>query len=199
MFKQKWDEQYEENQFTYGKTVNAFIKEKNDLFPSNSKIACFAEGEGRNAVHLAKLGHQVTAYDISSVGLKHAHLLADENNVTIETIEADLTKDNSISELYDGAIMVFGQIGKAKQETFFSNMIDSVKPDGYIMLEVYSEVQLNYHTGGPNHKKFLYDPIDVLKWINDFHCVHFYYGEMRREEGYRHTGMSHVIQAIIQK
>jgi hypothetical protein len=30
---------------------------------------CLAEGEGRNAVHLATLGHRVTAVDQSEVGL----------------------------------------------------------------------------------------------------------------------------------
>jgi hypothetical protein len=38
--------------------------------------ACLAEGEGRNAVHLAQLGHVVLAQDISPVGLAKARALA---------------------------------------------------------------------------------------------------------------------------
>lgn len=180
MPKDKWDEQFRENQFTYGKTVNAFIAEKESLFNSASEIACFAEGEGRNAVHLAKLGHTVTAYDISPVGLYHANLLAEENDVSIQTIEADLTKDTLVREKYDGAIMVFGHVNKAKQKVFITNIINAVKSGGYVMFEVYSKDQITYDTGGPGNEFFLYDPIDILDWIKKYHCVHFYRTSERR-------------------
>ena len=45
----------------------------------------------------------------------------------------------------------------------------------------------------------LYNPIDILNWIHDYKCIHFYYGEARRDEGKRHTGLGHVIQVVIQK
>src|SRR5690625_1440143 len=109
MVKEKWNKQFSEHQFTYGKTVNEFIKEKVHLFSPQSKLACFAEGEGRNAVYLAKLGHAVTAYDLSPVGLKHAKVLANENDVTISTVEADLTKKQTDKEKYAGVIIVFVQ------------------------------------------------------------------------------------------
>lgn len=199
MVKEKWDEQFSTHPFTYGKTANPLITEKHHLFSPASHIACFAEGEGRNAVYLAKLGHNVTAYDVSSVGLQHANLLAKENNVIIETVEADLTKTKPEQEQYDGAIMIFGHVEQKQQETFFANIIQSVKTGGYVMIEVYSNKQLEYRTGGPGNALYLYDPIDILKWINNYHCVHFYYGEAKREEGYRHTGVGHVIQIIIRK
>lgn len=199
MAKEKWDEQFSSNQFTYGKTANAFIQEKSHLFSPQSRIACFAEGEGRNAVFLAKQGHSVTAYDLSSVGLKHTRLLAEENNVAVQTIEADLTQVETESEKYDGAMMVFGHVGEEKQSYFIKNIINAVKPSGYVIFEVYSKEQLHYHTGGPGKERFLYDPSDILKWIDPYTCIHFYYGEADRKEGYRHTGIGHVIQVVIRK
>jgi len=199
MPKEKWNQQFRENQYTYGKTANIFIQEKSQLFSPQSKLACFAEGEGRNAVFLAKAGHHVTAYDVSAVGLKHAQMLAEENDVTIETIEADLTDFVVAEEKYDGAIMVFGHVEKEKQENFIKNIINSVKHGGYVIFEVYSKEQLKYNTGGPGNEKFLYEPMDVFKWIEPYNCIHFYYGEANREEGYRHTGIGHVIQVAIQK
>lgn len=198
MPKEKWDNQFSEKPFTYGKTANAFIQEKSYLFPSSSKIACFAEGEGRNAIYLAKLGYDVTAYDLSSVGLRHAILLAKENNVTIKTVEADLTKTKP-EKKYDGAIMVFGHVEKTNQRKFITNIIDSVRPGGYVLFEIYSEKQIKYDTGGPGNIHYLYDPIDILNWIKPYECSHFYYGEANRQEGYRHTGVGHVIQVVIQK
>jgi len=199
MPKEKWDKQFAANRFTYGKTANLFIQEKSDLFKPNSNIACFAEGEGRNAVFLAKQGHRATAYDVSAVGLEHTKQLAAENGVEVLTVEADLTAKETEAEKYDGAIMVFGHVEKTKQKYFIDNIIRSVKRGGCVLFEVYSEDQLKYDSGGPGNKQFLYDPQDILSWINQHECLHFYYGEATRQEGYRHTGVGHVIQAVIKK
>lgn len=199
MSKDKWDKQFSSSPFTYGKTVNQFIKANSGLFADKSHIACFAEGEGRNAVYLAQQEHQVTAFDYSFVGLQNAHLLASENGVKLKTVVADLTLSMERTEQFDAAIMVFGHVAKKKQAAFIENLIHTVKPNGYVMFEVYSETQINYDTGGPGNLTALYNPRDVLKWIEPYHCKHFYYGEANREEGYRHTGIGHVIQVIIQK
>lgn len=199
MPKNKWDEQFQQNKYTYGKEVNKFIKSKCDLFPDNSNIACFAEGEGRNAVYLAKLGHDVTAYDLSSVGLEHASILAKENGVSIQTVEADLIDMELDRNKYDGGIMVFGHVHDANQKQFMNNMIHAIKPGGYFIFEVYSKAQIDYDTGGPGLVDMLYDPKVILDIIRPHKCVHFYYGEANRMEGYRHTGVGHVIQVVIQK
>lgn len=41
-----------------------------------------ADGEGRNSVFLAGLGHRVAAFDPSSVAVEKAHLLAREKGAT---------------------------------------------------------------------------------------------------------------------
>lgn len=195
----KWNEQFSEHPFTYGKNANVFINEHSNLFSKQANIACFAEGEGRNAVYLATKGHRVTAYDVSDVGLQHAIQLATENNVSIQTKVANLTLPLHVENEYDGAILVFGHVEKEKQQQLFENIFHAVKRGGYVMFEVYSEAQLDYDSGGPGKKDFLYDPSDILQWIEAYHCKHFFYGEVIREEGYRHTGLCHVIQVIIQK
>lgn len=199
MPKEKWNKQFQENKYIYGTKVNEFIKNKSELFPPNAKLACFAEGEGRNAVYLAKQGHDVTAYDISPVGLHHAKLLAEENGVTINTIEADLIDMSVERNKYDAAIMVFGHVHELNQEKFLNNMIQSVKNNGYFAFEVYSKYQINYDTGGPGIEEMLYNPVEILELIKPYKCIHFYYGEVNRKEGYRHTGVGHVIQVVIQK
>lgn len=199
MPKSKWNEQFQQNKYTYGTTVNEFVKSKSHLFPKESKIACFAEGEGRNAVYLAKEGHEVTAYDISPVGLEHATALAAENGVSIDTVEADLVEMSVDRHQYDGAIMVFGHVHEVNQAHFLENMIQSVKNGGFFIFEVYSKYQINYDTGGPGMEEMMYDPCEVLELIRPYKCVHFYYGEADRKEGYRHTGIGHVIQVVIEK
>src|SRR5690625_2417894 len=191
MSKNHWDQSFSDQSYVYGVTENKFINQMSSMIPKCSKVGCFAEGEGRNAVYLAKLGHYVTAYDQSVVGLKKTNKLANKNNVNVDTVEADLTKEKVDLNQYDAIIMVFGHVLKKDQPFFIDNMIEAVKSGGYIIFEVYSETQLKYQTGGPQTIDRLYKPTDILQWIAPYKCIHFFYGEVERYEGKRHQGMSH--------
>lgn len=194
-----WDKSFENEEFVYGTEANVFIKEQAKRFESQSKIACLAEGEGRNAVHLAKLGHNVTAYDISSVGLKKAEQLAKSKNVSINTEQIDLISKNMPEATYDYATLVFGHVHQDDQAKLINNLIRTVKPGGLVMFEVYSKAQINYKTGGPGKLEYLYDPKTICNIIKPYECLHFYYGEAERYEGIRHNGKCHIIQVIIKK
>lgn len=199
MSKEHWDKSFSDKDYVYGETENEFINKMSGCIPKHSNISCFAEGEGRNAVYLAKNGHEVTAYDQSAVGLSKARKLAEEQSVTIETIEMDLTNEKVEENKYDAAIMVFGHVPKKDQPYFIENIAKSVKSGGYIIFEVYSEEQINYGTGGPRSVDMLYDPVHILNWLKEYKFLHFYYGEAERIEGKKHTGLCHVIQVVIKK
>jgi len=68
--KTDWNETFKENEYYYGTHANDFLDEVSDQIPAQSKVLCLAEGEGRNAVFLAKKGHSVTAIDLSTEGQK---------------------------------------------------------------------------------------------------------------------------------
>lgn len=199
MIEDKWNESFGREDFVYGTIANEFIKDHAHQFSTDSKIACLAEGEGRNAVHLARLGHDVTAYDVSEVGLEKSVKLAQTNNVSIETEKLNLIEEDLPHERYDNAILVYGHVHKDDQPKLINNMIQTVKKDGLIMFEVYSTDQINYKTGGPGKTDYLYDPKTILDLIEPYKVLHFYYGETERYEGLRHNGLGHVIQVIIQK
>jgi len=110
MSKQHWDDSYSDKEFVYGEKENIFINEQSSIIPNHSKVGCFAEGEGRNAVYLAKLGHEVTAYDQSKVGLEKTKALAKRNNVNVNTVVLDLTDEKVQNHQFDAAIMVFGHV-----------------------------------------------------------------------------------------
>ncbi|ALX49108.1 class I SAM-dependent methyltransferase [Lentibacillus amyloliquefaciens] len=199
MSKEHWDNSFSDEDFVYGERENVFIHDTSGIIPDHSKVGCFAEGEGRNAVYLAKLGHDVTTYDQSTIGLEKTKKLASQNQVDVETVQINLTNEKVNTDQFDAAIMVFGHVRKQDQPFLMDNMMDSVKPGGYVMFEVYSDDQLNYQTGGPPALNMLYDPADILDWIKNYKCIHFYYGEATRDEGKRHVGLGHVIQAVIKK
>src|SRR5690625_2837815 len=199
MSKEHWDKSFSDTEFVYGERENEFINIKSNLIPEHAAVGCFAEGEGRNAVYLAKLGHDVTSFDQSTVGLEKTKTLAAQKNVEVETVAIDLTKEKVKTNHFDAAIMVFGHVPKNDQQFFMENMINSVKSGGYIIFEVYSKDQLGYQTGGPKSVDMLYDPADMLHWFKNYKCIHFYYGEAVRNEGKRHVGTGHVIQAVMRK
>src|SRR5215472_8290534 len=101
-----WDERYSSAEYAYGKTPNTFLEENFNAIPKG-KILSVAEGEGRNAVFLAKQGYSVTAVDGSQVGLSKAKKLAEENRVAIELIHADLAEFDIGENKWDGIVSIF--------------------------------------------------------------------------------------------
>ena len=85
-----WNNRYAIAGHVYGEAPNAFVAEVAPQI-STGPVLCLAEGEGRNAVYLATLGHRVTAVDQSEVGLAKAQRLAKARGVEIETLVTDLT------------------------------------------------------------------------------------------------------------
>ena len=64
-----WDERYSTEDYAYGTKPNKFLEENFNQIPKG-RVLSLAEGEGRNAVFLAKQGYSITAVDGSLVGLK---------------------------------------------------------------------------------------------------------------------------------
>jgi SAM-dependent methyltransferase len=71
-----WDERYSGEEYAYGTAPNAFLEQNFNRIPKG-RVLSLAEGEGRNAVFLAKQGYSVTAVDGSIVGLNKARKLAE--------------------------------------------------------------------------------------------------------------------------
>lgn len=194
-----WNERFNSEEYWYGEKPNLFIQQQAFRLENYQKVIAFAEGEGRNAVYLAKRGHEVIAIDYAESGLQKTKRLAQKNNVEVHTKQVDLLVDNVSIKDYDAAIMVFGHFYKNNQKMVFNKIINSIKPGGIIMIEVYSENQLNYGTGGPKDIDMLYEPRDILTWCEGHEIIHFFYGEQERVEGKAHTGLAHVIQLVFRK
>ncbi|MDX1604123.1 MAG: SAM-dependent methyltransferase, partial [Salinimicrobium sediminis] len=78
-----WNERYQREEYIYGKDPNEYLKAQlKNLTPG--RILFPAEGEGRNAVHAAKKGWQVSAFDQSEEGRKKALRLAEAEGVEID-------------------------------------------------------------------------------------------------------------------
>lgn len=86
-----WDQRFAETGFAYGDQPNDFLREQAAQLPVGRAL-CLAEGEGRNAVHRAPLGHAVIARVISPEGLAEARQLAASRDAAIPTLCCDLAR-----------------------------------------------------------------------------------------------------------
>lgn len=63
-----WNDRYKGEDYVYGSAPNDFLHQHASLFRKGSRILSLAEGEGRNAVFLARQGHFVRGLDFSEEG-----------------------------------------------------------------------------------------------------------------------------------
>lgn len=193
-----WDEKYNSEQYIYGKEPNSFLKDSCSEIP-RGKVLCLAEGEGRNAVFLAKQGYSVTAVDSSQVGLEKAERLAKENGVNIELIHEDLSSYTMGTSQWDGIVSIFCHLPEEIRKNIHSNIASALKDNGVFLLEAYTPAQLKYGTGGPPVKELMLSKNIILNEIDGL--IYSRLVELEREviEGSHHSGIGAVVQAIGKK
>lgn len=193
-----WHERFSAEEYVYGKEPNGFVVEAAELMPKG-KVLCIAEGEGRNAVYLASLGFDVTAWDFAEAGLEKTRQLAIEKGVNVKTEYRDLAEVIWESEQWDAIIQIFGHFPSEVMDRTLSGIKKGLKPGGYYVSELYSKEQLKYGTGGPPNEAMLVNPKEMLEQFEGYFIKHFHVGEVNREEGKLHTGTAHVVQSMFQK
>lgn len=197
--KEFWNQKYSEEGLAYGAEANDFLKEQFDRFAVGGKILCIAEGEGRNALFLAHKGFQVTAVDMSEVGMKKAQTRAQDEKVTLTTVVANLFDYDMGENEWDGIVSIFGHLPPALRPTVHQKIERALKPGALFLMEAYTPEQLALGTGGPKDpamlitKSILENELPNLKTQI---CQ-----EIRRyiKEGKYHDGESAVIQFLGKK
>lgn len=197
-----WDQRYSEEGFAYGAAPNDFIKEQFAHIPTGGRVLCLAEGEGRNAVFLAKQGYQVTAVDQSSVGLEKAQRLADENGVTITTVVADLAGYDLDSNVWDGIVSISAHVPAELRKSVHQRAVSSLKKDGVFILEAYTprHHEIGGVGGPPASQPAMMMTLSGLK--QELSGLEFIIGvELDRyiSEGKYHNGESAVVQVVAKK
>jgi len=193
-----WDERYSAEEYAYGKKPNEFLEANISSIPKG-KILSLAEGEGRNAVFLAKQGYSVTAVDASRVGLNKGRKLAEENNVTVEFIHADLEEYDLGENKWDGIVSIFCPLPSLLRKELYKKVEVGLKRNGVFLLEAYTPEQLKHGTGGGNSVDSMQSKESLsleLPCLNFKHLIEF---ERNVVEGIYHTGIGAVVQAIASK
>ncbi len=193
-----WDERYSSEAYAYGKNPNQFLEENYKVIPKG-KVLSLAEGEGRNAVFLAKQGYIVTAVDSSQIGLEKARKLAEENEVSIELINADLADFDLGDHEWDGIVSIFCPLPYALRKELHKKVVAGLKTNGVYLIEAYTPEQLKHDTGGGKSVDLMCTKESLSHELIGLKFKHLIELERDIVEGIYHTGVGAVVQAIASK
>lgn len=193
-----WDEKYSGEDYVYGTSPNDFLFSMTKNL-KKGRVLCLAEGEGRNAVHLAKEGFSVTAVDSSKVGLAKATKLARKNGVEIETILVDLADFTIEENSWDSIISIFCHLPPDLRKKIHRGVVSGLRTGGTFLLEAYTPKQLELGTGGPPSADFLMDLAPLKDELSGLSITHGVEVIRNVVEGKNHTGMGSVVQILAEK
>jgi SAM-dependent methyltransferase len=194
-----WNDRYKREDYVYGSAPNDFLHEHASLFPAGSRIVSLAEGEGRNAVFLARQGHLVRGLDFSEEGQRKALRLAEAHGVQIEYELADLCRYDLGEAAWDGVVSVFCHLSEDDRPGLFRALKRALRPGGIFLLESYNKEQLPLGTGGPKDAAYLLSKIELEQTFQDFEILLCQDLLRMIEEGDHHSGTGSVTQFIARK
>jgi SAM-dependent methyltransferase len=196
----QWDQRFDRPDYLFGTEPNAWLASQRALFEPGKRALAVADGEGRNSVWLARQGLEVDAFDLSPVGVTKARALAQQSGVAVNYDVADCDAWHWPTAEYDYVVAIFVQFADpTARARLFANMVASLKPGGYLLLQGYTPKQLDYKTGGPGVLEHLYTPELLRAELPGLRIVELRDYEEELAEGARHNGMSALVGLVAQK
>ncbi|MBN2689113.1 MAG: class I SAM-dependent methyltransferase [Gammaproteobacteria bacterium] len=197
----KWNERYSGEHYVYGTEPNRFLSSVAHLLKPRSNVLCLAEGEGRNSVFLAKQGHHVSAFDISTTGREKAQRLAKENNVFVQYEICDVNDYQFGYEKWDAIISIFAHTSSDIRDKVLPKIAKALKGGGFFILEAFhpNQVEHKYNTGGPKDVDWLVSLEELCDFFVGFEIIHAKEIERAVTEGLFHSGKAYVTQFVCRK
>jgi SAM-dependent methyltransferase len=192
-----WNKRYANLDYLYGTEPNSFLAEHCNLL--SGPVLSLSEGEGRNAVFLASRGLDVIGVDISPVALEKAKTLARSRGVQIKTMVADLATFKPEENHYGSVISISAHLPSTVRDKLYPSIERSLRQNGVILLEAFSENQLIRDTGGPKDPDMLMTAEKLQREFPNLEPVLLREVEREVSEGEGHRGMASVVQFIGRK
>jgi SAM-dependent methyltransferase len=191
-----WDERYTEHEAAFGNEPNDFLVKYAPRIPLGiGPVLCLGDGQGRNGVYLASLGHEVVSIDLSAVGLAGAERLAAERGVSISTVVADLAEYQPPSGCA-AVVSIFCHMPSRVRALAYPRLVAALRPGGFWLHESYSVAQVGRGTGGPSDPDLLPSGTRLQQELTGL--THLFVREIERPvlEGPLHTGDAVVVQYL---
>jgi SAM-dependent methyltransferase len=193
-----WDERYSGDEYAYGTEPNDFLRTVAPRLPVG-KTLCLGEGEGRNAVFLAGLGHEVTALDASAVGLEKTRRLAEARAVSVRTLHTDLAQYTIEPGAWDVIVSIFCHLPPDLRRRVHEEVGAGLRQGGMLVLEAYTVRQLDLATGGPPTGEMMMGLADLREELVGLRLDHAVELDRDIHEGRFHSGTGAVVQVLAVK
>lgn len=195
-----WNDRFGREGYFYGVTPNLYLKSLIDTLSPSQNVLFLGEGEGRNAVYAAKLGHNVTALDASEIGLAKTAILSQQHNLEISLIHTDLEQWDP-QESYDAIMCSFLHLMEPLRSEVFTKTIHYLRPGGIFAGEFFSIHQFPRTTGGPKDEALLYTADALQTIVAQLPCDIVELIELDTElyEGTGHNGLASVVRLTVKK
>lgn len=171
--KEKWNGKYQARQSENREPCDWLVESARWL-TGEGQVLDLAMGEGRNALYLAKQGYQVTGVDVSEVGVARAEALARENNLTLNTIVADLDNYEILENEYD-LISCFYFLDR----NLFTAIKKGIKPGGLLIYQTFNADYLQY---SGFKKEWVLAHNELLREFQDWHVLNYREVDLPEEE-----------------
>lgn len=194
-----WNERYSAPGYRFGKAPADFLRRESGRIAKASSVLCVADGEGRNSVYLASLGHQVTAFDQSERGVEKARALAEEAGQAPGFHVAGV-EEWDWTRTHDVVVAIFIQFAPPElRDRILAWLGQAVAPGGLLLLHGYVPRQLEYGTGGPPDAANMYTTDLLERMYDGFDILHLAEYDAHVDEGPGHSGLSALIDLVARK
>lgn len=194
-----WDERFSADIYVYGCEPSQFLVQQMQLLGHKPRrVLTIGEGEGRNGVYLARLGHDVHAVDGSIEGQKKALKLAQAQHVSLDYTVADLAEYQFAGQ-FDLMVMIFCHLPLALRAQVHRQMCEHLVPGGVIIYQAYSPWQLQLGTGGPKKREMLVELSELQQDFKELNLLTCQQLQKNVVEGIYHTGMADVVEMVAKR
>ena len=190
-----WNERYGADAFAFGTEPNDFLRDVAGQLTVGDTL-CIGDGEGRNGVFLARLGHRVTTVDLSEVGVRKARELAASQQVSIDAVVGDLAVWDMGTARWDTIVSVFCHLPSALRHAVHGAVRRALRPGGSFVLEAYRSENIGRGVGGPQDVDLVVELTDLQREFDGFDIRIARTVERDIHEGVYHNGMSATTQFL---
>lgn len=164
--RQRWDQRYAEGEYRPRVHPSPFLVEWLDRIPVGHALDV-ATGTGRNALHLAEAGFDVTAVDISEVALARGRDEASRRGLDVRWVAADLDDDPLPDDAYDLITVM-----RYRNRSLWPRLAAALAPNGWILVEHHLRTD-RPDVAGPSSPEFRLEPGELLEAFAGLRVVHY--------------------------
>ena len=152
----------------------------------------------------ARLGWEVSAFDISVEGKKKAQKLAEKNKVMLDYRVGELATLQFQSEEFDAVALIYAHF-PAEVKSFYHKTINTyLRKGGIVIFEAFSKNHLEYiskneKVGGPRDIQSLFSIDEIKSDFANYEVIELVEKEIELSEGLFHNGTGSVIRFVGQK